>query len=99
MTVNGFTVYPAEVEQVIVELEGVDAVAVIGAPGGRRRGADGRLRGRRGDLGTGGRALPAADCRRTNGRGRSAASTALPRTVTGMVRRGALRRQLAEEPS
>lgn len=30
--VNGFSVYPAEVEQVIAELPGVDDVAVVGAP-------------------------------------------------------------------
>jgi long-chain acyl-CoA synthetase len=30
--VNGFTVYPSEVEQAIRELNGVEAVAVVGVP-------------------------------------------------------------------
>jgi long-chain acyl-CoA synthetase len=98
MTINGFTVYPAEVEQAIVELEGVDAVAVIGAadgPAGERMVAF--------VAGAATSEQVAEHCRRrlpAYKRPREIRSVAaLPRTVTGMVRRGALRRQLAEERS
>ena len=96
VSVSGFTVYPAEVEQTIAELEGVDAVAVLGTPDA---GAGQRL-----VAVVAGSATPdqvAEHCRLglpVYKRPREIRQVdALPRTVTGMIRRGALRRQLAEE--
>jgi long-chain acyl-CoA synthetase len=96
LTVNGFTIYPAEVEQVIAELEGVDAVAVIGASDS--------VAGQRMVAFVSGTATPeqvTEHCRSRLApykRPREVRSVdRLPRTITGLVRRGALRRQLAEE--
>jgi long-chain acyl-CoA synthetase len=116
LTVSGFTIYPAEVEQVIAELEGVDAVAVIGAPdppagqrpAGQRpagqRPAGQRPAGQRMVAFVSGTASPeqvTEHCRvrlAAYKRPREVRSVdRLPRTITGLVRRGALRRQLAEE--
>ena len=97
LTVSGFTIYPAEVEQVIAELEGVDAVAVIGAPD--------PTAGQRMVAFVSGTATPeqvTEHCRdrlAAYKRPREVRSVdRLPRTITGLVRRGALRRMLAEEP-
>jgi long-chain acyl-CoA synthetase len=96
LSVSNFTIYPAEVEQVIAELEGVDAVAVIGAPDPRS--------GQRVVAFVSGTATP--DQVIEHCRGRLAAYKRprevrtidrLPRTITGLIRRGALRRLLAEE--
>ncbi|WP_344801886.1 class I adenylate-forming enzyme family protein [Microlunatus ginsengisoli] len=96
ISISGFTIYPAEVEQVIGELEGVTAVAVIGAPAGRA--------GQRMVAFVSGTASP--DEVLDYCRGRLAAFKRpsevrsvdqLPRTVTGLIRRGALRRLLAAE--
>lgn len=96
LTISGFTVYPAEVEQVIAELEGVDAVAVIGAPDERS--------GQRMIAFVSGSAAPdevIGHCRSRLAsfkRPREVRSIdQLPRTITGLIRRGALRRMLAEE--
>lgn len=96
VSVSGFAVYPAEVEQVIAELEGVDAVAVIGA-GEERSGQ--RIVAFVSGTATSDQVLEFC-------RGRLAAYKRprevrvvdrLPRTITGLVRRGALRKVLAEE--
>jgi long-chain acyl-CoA synthetase len=96
LSVSGFTIYPAEVEQVVAELEGVDAVAVIGAPDPRS--------GQRVVAFVSGTATPEAvieHCRSrlpAYKRPREVRVIArLPRTITGLVRRGALRKLLAEE--
>jgi long-chain acyl-CoA synthetase len=96
VSVSGFAVYPAEVEQVIAELEGVDGVAVIGAPDERS--------GQRIMAFVSGTAT--SDQVLDHCRGRLAAYKRprevrvvdrLPRTITGLVRRTALRKLLAEE--
>ena len=53
--VNGFNVYPAEVEEAVAELDGVESVAVLGQSGPAYGGAGGRLRHRARAHGRGGR--------------------------------------------
>ncbi len=98
LSISGFTVYPAEVEQVIAELEGVDGVAIIGAPAGGT--------GQRMVAFVSGTTTPdrvAEHCRSRLApykRPREIRTVdGLPRTITGLVRRGALRQLLAGESS
>jgi long-chain acyl-CoA synthetase len=96
LTVSGFTVYPAEVEQVVAEFDGVDAVAVIGVPDTRA--------GQRMVAFVAGSATPEEVLEHCRGRlapykrpREVRRVDRLPRTITGVVRRGALRAMLAEE--
>jgi long-chain acyl-CoA synthetase len=89
--VNGFNVYPAEVEQVIAELPEVDAVAVVGRPDERTgeqvvafvQGAEVTPQ------------LVAAHCARRLARFKRPGTVAvlddLPRGATGKIRKGQLR--------
>ena len=71
ISVNGFPVYPAEVEEAILELDGVESVAVLGRPDPRTgsqvvafvTGADTDSRGGRGALREAARGVQAADAR------------------------------------
>ena len=93
--VNGFNVYPREVEQVLLELPGVAEAAVVGVPDERTGEAVRRCWCRRPgvelDRRRGARALRAAAGPVQGARRRSSSSPALPRTPTGKV----ARRQLA----
>ena len=91
VVVDGFTVYPAEVEQVILELPGAEAVAVVGLPDER---ADGRVvafveaRGLTAD-----RVVAHCGARLPRFKQPSAVHVvdALPRGATGKIRKGLLR--------
>ena len=97
VVVNGFRVYPAEVEQVIMELPGVEAAAVVGRPDGRT--------GEQVVVFVEGRGLTAerveAHCGQRLARFKRPAAVhvvdALPRGATGKIRKGLLREMTRAE--
>ncbi|WP_091409485.1 class I adenylate-forming enzyme family protein [Friedmanniella luteola] len=97
VVVNGFNVYPAEVEQVIAELAEVEAVAVVGRPDPRT--------GEQVVAFVEGRALSAdrveAHCRQRLARFKRPSAVhvvdALPRGATGKIRKGMLREMTRAE--
>ena len=96
--VNGFNVYPREVEQVLAELPAVAEAAVVGVPDERSGEAVKavlvRAEGAQLDRGAGARALRGAAGPVQGAGGRSSSPTRCPRTPTGKV----ARRQLAGQP-
>ena len=90
--VAGFAVYPVEVEQVIAELPGVDAVAVVGQPGS----ADAHLVAFVVGEVDAGQVLDHCRARlaRFKQPGRVEVVDDLPRGATGKVRKGVLRESL-----
>jgi long-chain acyl-CoA synthetase len=99
VVVHGFSVYPAEIEQVIRELPRVTGVAVVGTPDPRR--GDRVVAFVSGQELSG--SLVAEHCRTRLAPYKRPAEIRLianlPRGVTGEVRRAALRRMLADEYS
>lgn len=100
ITVRGFPVYPTELEQVIGELPGVEAVAVVGVPepGGAQQGASGQASRQRVLAFVSGTVRiedVEEHCRQRLAPFRRPAEirrvSRIPRTTTGLVRRSALR--------
>lgn len=96
IVVNGFNVYPAEVEQVIFELTGVDDVAVIGAPDARA--GEHVVAFVVGPSITAEQVLAHVESRLAKFKRPAAVEILpeLPRGATGKIRKGALRRRLVE---